>query len=144
MKLQKYCDQPASVVQKVDIAIHWINSIQRIAQLISLILINWIVIYPVDSAIQHFNNRGLMHSYNACTRKTYVVNVLRYISQLREIGCTPPVNQLISKRPRRYQSMKINIINYNQKNLLIDIDWFSKSIKIDNHSPISLNVIDFY
>ena len=28
-------------------------------QLVSLILIRWIVIYPVDSAIQCLNNRGL-------------------------------------------------------------------------------------
>ena len=27
-------------------------------QLVYLILIPWIVIYPVDSAIQHLNNRG--------------------------------------------------------------------------------------
>ena len=35
-------------------------------------------------------------------------------------------------------SMKIN------KNLLSDIDWLSQSIKIDNHSPMRLNVIDFH
>ena len=29
-----------------------------IAQLVSLILILWMVIYPVDSAIQRLNNRG--------------------------------------------------------------------------------------
>ena len=28
------------------------------AQLVSVILIRWIVIYPVDSAIQHLNNQG--------------------------------------------------------------------------------------
>ena len=36
----------APVVQKLDNAIHWI------AQLVSLTLNRWIVIYPVDSAIQ--------------------------------------------------------------------------------------------
>ena len=35
------------------ITIHWIT------QLVFLIRINWIVIYPVDSAIQGLNNRGL-------------------------------------------------------------------------------------
>ena len=45
------------VVQKVDSTIHWI------AQLVSLTLIHWIVIYPVDSAIQLLNNWGL--HYNA-------------------------------------------------------------------------------
>ena len=43
----------ASVVQKVDSTIHWI------AQLVSLTLIRWIVIYPVDSVIQLLNNWGL-------------------------------------------------------------------------------------
>ena len=32
--------------------------IQRIAQLVSLILVHWIVIYPVDSTIQLLNNQG--------------------------------------------------------------------------------------
>ena len=44
------------VVQKMRNAIHWIT------QLISLILIRWIVrivIYPVDSAVQRLNNQGL-------------------------------------------------------------------------------------
>ena len=36
----------APVVQKLDNAIHWI------AQLVSLTLNRWIVIYPLDSAIQ--------------------------------------------------------------------------------------------
>ena len=46
----------APVVQKVDSTIHWI------AQLVSLTLIHWIVIYPVDSAIQLLNNWGLHYS----------------------------------------------------------------------------------
>ena len=43
----------ASVVQKVDSTIHWIT------QLVSLTLVRWIVIYPVDSVIQLLNNWGL-------------------------------------------------------------------------------------
>ena len=43
-----------SVVQKVDSAIHWT------AQLVSLVLIDWMVIYPVESAIQLLNNWGLV------------------------------------------------------------------------------------
>ena len=35
-------------------------TIQRITQLVSQILIHWIVIYPVDSAIQLLNNWGLV------------------------------------------------------------------------------------
>ena len=42
------------VVEKVYRAIHWIN------QLVFVLLIRWIAIYPtVDSAIQLLNNRGL-------------------------------------------------------------------------------------
>ena len=40
----------APVVQKVDNAIHWI------AQLVSLIPIRWIEIYPIDSVIHLLNN----------------------------------------------------------------------------------------
>ena len=36
-------------------------------QLVSVILVHWIVIYPVDSAIQLFNNRGLVRS--VCEKK---------------------------------------------------------------------------
>ena len=62
------------VVQTLDSAIHWINhySVGKYkgnqlrcpvdnhwtAQLVSLILIHWIVIYPLDSAIQLLNNWG--------------------------------------------------------------------------------------
>ena len=41
-------------------------------QLVSLILIRWIVIYPVDSAIQRLNNRGL----EATTCRTLNVSTL--------------------------------------------------------------------
>ena len=47
----------ALVVQKVDKLSTGYISIQQIAQLVFLILIRWIVIYPVDKAIQRFNNR---------------------------------------------------------------------------------------
>ena len=51
--------QQAPVVQTLDSAIH---RIQWITQLVFLILIHWIVIYPVDSAIQRLNNRGLFYT----------------------------------------------------------------------------------
>ena len=41
------------VVQKVVSTIHWIML------LIFVLLMRWIVIYPVDSAFQRLNNRGL-------------------------------------------------------------------------------------
>ena len=43
------------VSQKVDS----VRFIQRITQLLSQLLIHWIVVYSLDSAIQHVNNRGL-------------------------------------------------------------------------------------
>ena len=43
----------ASVVRRVDSAIHWIT------QLLLLVFIRWIVIYPVDSVIYLLNNRFL-------------------------------------------------------------------------------------
>ena len=47
-------EQPdqAPVVQTLDSAIQWI------VQSVFLILIRWIVIFPMDSAIQRLNNRG--------------------------------------------------------------------------------------
>ena len=50
----------APVVQKVDNAIHRINLYPLdIVQLVFLIIIYWIVMYPVDSAIHLLNNWGL-------------------------------------------------------------------------------------
>ena len=52
-KLKDVKDLPQSpVFRKADKAIYWIM------QLVSLILIRWIVIYPMDSAIQRLNNSG--------------------------------------------------------------------------------------
>ena len=47
------------VVRNVDSVIRWINLYPlTVAELVFLILIHWIVIYLVDSAIQGLNNRG--------------------------------------------------------------------------------------
>ena len=55
----------APVVQKVDNAIHRINHypLDIAILLVSLLLIQWIAIYPVDSAIHRLNNWGLVDSY---------------------------------------------------------------------------------
>ena len=43
------------------------------AQLVSLTLIRWIVIYPVNSAIQLFNNRGLIDwKFDSPNQKHYL------------------------------------------------------------------------
>ena len=56
----------APVVQKVDNAIHRINYYQWMAQLISLLLIHWIVIYPAHSAIHRLNNWRLYQITRHC------------------------------------------------------------------------------
>ena len=56
------------------ISIHWIT------QLVSLILIYWIVIYPVDSAIQRLNNWGL--DYKSEAQRACVCGVSYAMSQM--------------------------------------------------------------
>ena len=48
----------APVAQKVDNAIHRMNHYPLDIAIGSLLLIQWIVIYPVDSAIHRLNNWG--------------------------------------------------------------------------------------
>ena len=50
----------APVVQRVDSTIHWIT------QLVLLVFIPWIAIYPVDSVIHLLNNQGLGSYLNFC------------------------------------------------------------------------------
>ena len=47
-----------TVVEKVDIVIHWIITIQWKTQIVFVLLIHRTAIYPVDSAIQLLINRG--------------------------------------------------------------------------------------
>ena len=61
---------------KVDNAVHWINLYPvDIAQLVSVILICWIVIYPVDSAIQCLSN---------CVRRSAVASVISILEKNRK------------------------------------------------------------
>ena len=60
------------VIQMLDSAIHWINHYSAI--LISVILFYWIVIYPVDSAIQRLNNLGQDRKKNTA-KCFYMTNV---------------------------------------------------------------------
>ena len=50
--MDKYYDNQAPVVQKLDSAIQWISITMTNC------VINWIVIYPLDSAIHRLNNWG--------------------------------------------------------------------------------------
>ena len=66
---------------QVNNAIHWI------AQLVSLILIHWIVVFPMDSAIQLFNNWGLKDRkitelYYPFSRGVRVIGLLIVLSLL--------------------------------------------------------------
>ena len=64
------------------------------AQLVSLTLIRWIVIYPVNSAIQLFNNRGLIdwkfdspnqkHYLDLCGDASLVWNFRARFSDIRD------------------------------------------------------------
>ena len=58
------------VVQMVDNTTHWINLSPHIAQSVSLTLIPWIVIYPLDRAILLLNNRSQI---NQCLVDKYTV-----------------------------------------------------------------------
>ena len=51
----------------------------------------------------------------------------------------PPQTTTMNKN----QSLIVSINKIN-KNLLINIDWLSQSIKTDNHLQMRINVIDFY
>ena len=56
------------VVQPLDSAIHRIKIYPAwITQLFSQILIRCILIYPVDSAIQHLNNQGPVYNWVTAT-----------------------------------------------------------------------------
>ena len=52
----------APVVQKEENTIQWINLYPVDSAMVSLILNHWIVIYRVDSTIQHLNNRAMVKS----------------------------------------------------------------------------------
>ena len=56
---QRAFGEQTLAVQKVDNAIHRKKTIQRIVQLVFVILIRWIAVYQVNSAIQLSNNQNL-------------------------------------------------------------------------------------
>ena len=67
----------------------WI-SIQRIAQLLFLILIQWIVIYPVDSAVRHLNNWGQNYQCYHCkkTNCQWISMVCTLINHRNDVKCS--------------------------------------------------------
>ena len=50
----------------------WINLYRWIVQSVFLILIRWIVIYPMDSAIQRLNNWGLYIFFTCLLRNSFI------------------------------------------------------------------------
>ena len=53
------------------------------AQLLFVILIHWIAIYPVDSAFQRLNNRGLFY----CTDSAYSIDAISFILSVNLYAC---------------------------------------------------------
>ena len=58
-------------------------------QLVSLILIRWIVIYPVDSTIQRLNNRGLVQT------KPMDENTITHIMKVSVAGTSLKESEII-------------------------------------------------
>ena len=78
--LQHFCSgsrrllwNQAPVVRKLDNGLH---PIKWIMQLVSLILIRWIVIYPVESATQRLTNRGHNTRHKSLKHKPFLLNFL--------------------------------------------------------------------
>ena len=72
-----FCSFQAAVVQTLDSAIHRIKIYpMNSAIMVSLILIRWIVIYSVNSAIQRLNNRGQVPNIQILTdqNNNFIVN----------------------------------------------------------------------
>ena len=59
---------------------HWIT------QLVSLVLIRWIVIYPVDSTYQRLNNRGLKIGCRAPSAEMGQIFSLVHLESMRYNG----------------------------------------------------------
>ena len=59
-------------------------------QSVFVILVHWIVIYAVDSAIQLLNNRGLVVNMSECLLRIHVRNIFHPLSQgVRQLTCVP-------------------------------------------------------
>ena len=82
----------APTVQKVDSAIQWI------VQLASLILIYWIKIYPMDSAIQRLNNRRKVDKSSQPTHKKDPTGRIEMFAVPVKITSTKPLNKATPKR----------------------------------------------
>ena len=76
----------ALVIQKVDNAIHCKKiTIQRITQLVSIIRIHWIVISPVDCAIEHLINRGQNYNVNVMDKRTSLTVRSSHVKNIGEV-----------------------------------------------------------
>ena len=88
----------ALVVEKVKNAIHWI------AQLVSLILIRWIVIYPVDSAIQRLNNRGLIITDTSYKKRNKIDSKIHDIRKETSDNGLLTWDQLLNEKKTKHKS----------------------------------------
>ena len=73
LRVQTIIMNQAPVVRKLDNGLH---PIKWIMQLVSLILIRWIVIYPVESATQRLTNRGHNTRHKSLKHKPFLLNFL--------------------------------------------------------------------
>ena len=69
--------------------------------MVSLILIRWIVIYPVDSAIQCLNNRDLVSNLSIKPAVSYGDHMYKYADELADLDfLTVSVTAVSSDRPK--------------------------------------------
>ena len=107
--------------------IHWINLSPHIAQSVSLTLIRWKVIYPLNSAILLLNNRSQI---NQCPVDKYICDMqMRYpLDRDWSSGKQhPPFENL---GPESYIIFKVII-----RNRFLTIKWFKHAIRGHIRTP---------
>ena len=71
-------------------------------QLVSLILIRWIVIYPMDSAIQRLNNRDQNYKLTGTAPQSplqcLTLGVLSLIRQIPHLSLNDGIKQLLEQK----------------------------------------------
>ena len=123
----------APFVPRVDSAIHWIT------QLVLLLFIRWIVIYPVDSVIHLLNNRGLICSDIAyrCFARHFVVDIENFMShQASEIRDEIPrvtfTNNIMYKLKRGITCLCDNVRKSSNANRLLimhTVTWLVQNVQ---------------
>ena len=100
-------------------------------QLVSLILIRWIVIYPVDSTIQRLNNRGLVFNTIVLPNINYALSV--YATS--ESDLTPVQCFLDRCFKRKYTSKPVSVYDFLERQ---DRKIFRKVSNAKGHPLLSI------